>query len=105
MLLTRSADEWETLLNDAGVPAARIRTPAEILQHPQVTTRGVLHTFKDVKGVERDVTVLSAPFRLGHDGPTLNSPPPLIGEHSDVILGELGYGRDDVQRLRRAGVV
>ncbi len=104
-LLTRTADEWETLLNDAGVPAARIRTPAEILQHPQVTTRGVLHTFNKVKGVERDVTVLSAPFRLGHDGPTLNSPPPLIGEHSDAILGELGYGQADIQRLRAAGVV
>ena len=105
VLLTRTADEWEGLLNNAGVPAARIRTPAEILQHPQVTGRGVLHTFKNVKGVERDVTVLSTPFRLGHDGPTLNSPPPLIGEHSDAILGELGYSRDEIQKLREAGVV
>ena len=105
VLATRTAEEWEDVLNAAGVPAARIRTPAEILQHPQVTTRGVLHTFKKVKGVERDVTVLSAPFRLGHDGPTLNSPPPLIGEHSDAILGELGYNRDDIQKLREAGVV
>lgn len=105
VLATRGADEWETLLNDAGVPAARIRTPAEILQHPQVTGRGVLHTFKNVKGVERDVTVLSAPFRLAHDGPTLNSPPPLIGEHSDAILAELGYGAAEIERLRRAGVV
>ncbi len=105
VLATRGADEWETLLNDAGVPAARIRTPAEILQHPQVTGRGVLHTFKNVKGVERDVTVLSAPFRLAHDGPTLNSPPPLIGEHSDAILAELGYGAAEIERLRRDGVV
>jgi CoA:oxalate CoA-transferase len=105
VLATRTADEWETLLNDAGVPAARIRTPAEILQHPQITTRGVLHTFKDVKSVERDVTVLSAPFRLAHDGPQLTTPPPAIGEHSDAILGELGYGEVDIQRLRDAGIV
>jgi CoA:oxalate CoA-transferase len=105
VLLTRSADEWETILNDAGVPAARIRTPAEILQHPQVTGRGVLHTFQNVKGVERDVTVLSAPFRLAHGGPQLTSPPPLIGEHSDEILAELGYAAGDIERLRRDGVV
>lgn len=105
VLLTRTADEWETLLNDAGVPAARIRSPAEILQHPQITGRGVLHTFKNVKGVERDVTVLSTPFRLAHDGPQLNSPPPQIGEHADEILGELGYGAADIQRLRDAGVI
>lgn len=105
VLLTRTADEWESLLNDAGVPAARIRTPAEILQHPQVTGRGVLHTFKNVKGLARDVTVLSAPFRLAHDGPQLNSPPPLIGEHNDTILGDLGYSAAEVARLRRDGVV
>jgi formyl-CoA transferase len=65
----------------------------------------VLHTFKNVKGVERDVTVLSAPFRLAHDGPQLTSPPPLVGEHSDAILGELGYAAGDIERLRRDGVV
>lgn len=105
VLLTRTADEWEGLLNNAGVPAARIRTPAEILRHPQVTDRGVLHTFRQVKGVERDVTVLSAPFRLAHDGPALTSPPPQIGEHTDAILAELNYGTADIQRLRGAGVV
>jgi formyl-CoA transferase len=105
VLRTRSADEWETILNDAGVPAARIRTPAEILQHPQVTGRGVLHTFKNVKGVECDVTVLSAPFRLAHDGPQLNSPPPQIGEHSDAMLRELGYAVDEIERLKGDGVV
>ena len=44
------------------------------------------------------------PIRLGHDGPQLNSPPSGIGEHTDAILGELGYSSGDIQRLRGAGV-
>jgi crotonobetainyl-CoA:carnitine CoA-transferase CaiB-like acyl-CoA transferase len=55
--------------------------------------------------VNRDVTVLSAPFRFAHDGPQPTTPPPLVGEHSDAILGELGYSVADIARLRREGVV
>jgi CoA:oxalate CoA-transferase len=105
VLMTRSADEWEEALNQAGVPASRIRTVAEMLEHPQVTGRGVLHTFPKVKGVDRNVTVLLSPFQLEHDGPRATLPPPQVGEHSDAILGELGYDAADIEQLRRDGVV
>ena len=105
VLATRTAEEWEQVLNDAGVPAAKIRTVAEILQHPQVTQRGVLHTFRNVPGLERDVTVLLSPFRMAHDGPQAKSPPPRIGADTDAILGELGYGAPDIERLRRGKVI
>ena len=105
VLLTRTAEQWEATLNAAGVPASRIRTVAEILAHPQVTGRGVLHTFPAVAGVDRDVTVLLSPFKLGHDGPQATLPPPRIGEHTDTILKELGYDTAAVERLRREGAV
>lgn len=104
-LLARTAEEWETILSDAGVPAARIRSVAEILKHPQVTGRGVLHTFPNVPGVDRDVTVPLAPFRYAHDGPRATTPPPRIGEHTDEVLAELGYSALEVEALHRDGVV
>ncbi len=105
VLMTRTAEEWETVLNAAGVPASRIRTVGEILQHPQVTQRGVLHTFPKVSGIDRDVTVLLSPFKLAHDGPQATQPPPQVGEHTDKILQEIGYDTAAIARLRRDGVI
>ena len=105
VLATRTAEEWERILNDAGVPAAKIRSVAEILEHPQVRQRGVLHTFQNVAGLERDVTVLLSPFRMAHDGPEAKTPPPQVGADTDAILGELGYSLADINRLRRDKVI
>ena len=104
VLATRTADEWEKTLNDGGVPAAKIRSVAEILEHPHVKGRGVLHTFRDVPGLDRDVTVL-LPFRMAHDGPQAKTPPPMAGAHTQSILEELGYRPADIDRLREAKVV
>ena len=45
IIRTRTADEWETFLNAAGVPAARVRTLDEALASEQVASRGVVGEF------------------------------------------------------------
>lgn len=105
VLRTRGAAQWEEILNAAGVPAARVQTVAEALAHPQVTGRGVLHTFGKVPGIERDVTVLLSPFRFRHDGPEAEQPPPRVGEHTEAVLRDLGYGVAEIARLREEGVI
>jgi crotonobetainyl-CoA:carnitine CoA-transferase CaiB-like acyl-CoA transferase len=64
----------------------------------------VLHTFANVAGLDRDMTVL-LPFRMAHDGPQAKTPPPLAGAHTDEILEELGYTAADVERLRGDKVI
>lgn len=70
-----------------------------------MTGRGVLHTFNKPPGVDRDVTALLSPFKFQHDGPEAELPPPRVGEHTEVILQDLGYGSVDIARLRAAGVI
>ena len=45
------------------------------------------------------------PFELSATPASIRTPPPLLGEDTDEILGELGYARDEIERLRDRGVV
>lgn len=101
---TRSASEWEELLNAAGVPAARVRTLDEALTDPQTRARGAVHVHEAVPGLDRPLTVPVAGFGFAEDGPAVGSPPPTRGQHTDEILAELGLA-DDAARLRAQGVV
>jgi formyl-CoA transferase len=105
-LMTRSALEWETLLNELCVPAGRVRTVPDCVADAQIATRGLFHTFPAGEtGFARDLQVPLAPFRFEHGGPKAETPPRPAGADSDAILNELGFSGADVQRLRERGVI
>ena len=93
IMLTRTADEWETFLQANHVPAARIRTMGEALADPQIESRGVLHRHAKGNGMDGSFAVPLAPFKFAHDGPRIDSPPPTLGQHNDEILMELGFSQ------------
>ena len=83
-LLKKTAEEWEPILQSAGVPSARLRSLPEALDSTQVTTRGYVQT------LESGVQVPTLPFRLG-GAPAYasRSNAPIHGEHSAEITGWL----------------
>jgi crotonobetainyl-CoA:carnitine CoA-transferase CaiB-like acyl-CoA transferase len=103
---TRTADEWEVYLQERHVPAARVRTMGEAVADPQIASRGVLHRFDNgAPGVEGTFTVPVAAFKFAHDGPRVDTPPPVLGQHNDEVLRELGYSATDIAGFRTAGVI
>lgn len=99
-----TAAEWEERLNDAGVPAVRVRTFAEALQEPQVSARGLL-TPVAIGEREEGIDVPTLGFKVDGGVTRPMSPPPPLGADTAEILGELGYRRGDVAVLREAGIV
>ena len=80
----KTAEDWEPILQGAGVPCARLRSLPEALASDQVKTRGFVQTLDDGLGVP------TLPFRLGGNPACVPaSPPPMHGEHSDDILAWL----------------
>lgn len=100
-----SADEWEARLNDARVPAARVRSLDEALDHPQVESRSATQeTQSRVRG-EGSVKLPLAAFSYAHGTPEIDRPPPAVGEHSEEVLAEIGYDETAIEAFRAGGVI
>ncbi|MEI7712581.1 MAG: CaiB/BaiF CoA-transferase family protein [Rhodospirillales bacterium] len=104
-MLTRTAAEWEDWFQERHVPASRVRTMGEALADPQIASRGLLHKHENAPGVPGAFSVPVAAFKFGHDGPKVDRPPPMFGQHNDEILGELGYSAADIEGFRTAKVI
>lgn len=105
IMLTRTAAEWEDYLQSRHVPAARVRTMGEAVADPQIASRAVLHRHESAPGIEGPFSVPLAAFKFAHDGPRIDVPPPMFGQHNDQVLGELGYSAAEISGFRAAGVI
>jgi CoA:oxalate CoA-transferase len=104
-LFARPAAEWAALLNANGVPAGEVLEVPEVLEHPQIAARALLHSFENVPNVDRPVRVVGAGFRLVSGDPKPASPPPALGADTAKILAELGYSERDIEELERAQTI
>ncbi|HPA89983.1 MAG TPA: CaiB/BaiF CoA-transferase family protein, partial [Quisquiliibacterium sp.] len=91
-------------LDDAQIANAQLNTMADLWQHPQLAARGRWRTVGSPAG---PIPALLPPGNWGpapDDGPRMDAVPAL-GEHTDVILSELGLGAAEIAALRAEGAV
>jgi len=105
VLTTRPAEIWAEELAAIGVPAGAVMRVPAILAHPQITSRDFIGRFDDVPGVGRAVDLVRLGAMIDGLRPSVTTPPPALGQHSDDILQGLGYDVDAIQTLRAEGVI
>ena len=99
---TLSAPELLARLDAAGIANARLNEMADLWSHPQLAARG---RWAEVGTPGGPLPALLPPHHLsGTAAPPMGQVPGL-GEHTGAILAELGYGANDVARLRAEGAV
>jgi crotonobetainyl-CoA:carnitine CoA-transferase CaiB-like acyl-CoA transferase len=100
----RTTAEALSALEQAAIPGAAVLTPQQVLDDPQVQATGVLDAV-DYPGLPSPAPVARIPVWLSESAPAARRRAPLVGEHTDAILAQLGYGADAIAELRRKGVV
>jgi crotonobetainyl-CoA:carnitine CoA-transferase CaiB-like acyl-CoA transferase len=103
VIATRTRAEWIDILDPVGITCGPINSVAEALSSPQTVAREmVAEVAHPTAGTVR---MLGTPLRFFGTPASIRRHPPLLGEHTDEVLGELGLSGAEIEELRAAGVV
>jgi crotonobetainyl-CoA:carnitine CoA-transferase CaiB-like acyl-CoA transferase len=99
----RPRDYWLARLDANNIANAPINTIPEVFQDPQIKHIGIPKRIHHPK--MGATNLVGSPINLSDTPAQFFRPAPLLGEHTEEILGRLGYGGDAIKELRESGVI
>jgi len=99
----RTRSQVAAALAEAGLTAAAVLTPAEMVDDPHVRARGTISSVRQSSGGE--VQIEGPAAKLSRTPLGVRSPAPELGAHTTNVLDSLGIDRGRQQELRAAGVI
>jgi formyl-CoA transferase len=102
-LTAQSVAYWNEALASVGVPNSPINTLSQLLDHPHTRATGMIVDYDHpavgpLNGIAHPVLINGETRRAG-------LPPPMLGQHTDEILCELGLSSDEIRELRLAQAI
>lgn len=103
-LLAKDGEDWYQELLKEGVPCALVNTADKVFSDPHILARDMLWTLEHP--VSGKIKVVGSPLKFSKMTVTRKDPPPLLGQHTEEILGSyLGLSHEVIEGLRKEGVV
>ncbi|KAL3443537.1 CoA-transferase family III domain-containing protein [Aspergillus insuetus] len=95
--------EWQRRFEGSGLPFAVVNDVKGTMEHEHVQARGMVQTI--AHPACGPIKVISPPVKYSNAEPSVRRPPPLLGEHTDEVLSEIGLSEGEIRGLREGGVV
>lgn len=104
VMQTKTSQEWLEGLESVGVPCGPVNTLDQVFDDPQIQARGMKATIPHPTAGE--VHVPGSPIKMSKTPVKYRMAPPLIGQHTDEVLGELlNMSADERDDLRKKGLI
>ncbi|MFN3449104.1 MAG: CaiB/BaiF CoA transferase family protein [Roseococcus sp.] len=104
VMRSRTTAEWVEALEREKIGCGPINTLKDVFADPHVRAREMVVRMPHGSGVE--ISVIANPVKLSATPPDYRSPPPVLGEHTQAVLGGLlGMGEAEIAALREKGVL
>ena len=100
---TKSTEEWMELLTQGNVPCGKVRTVKEALELEQTQTREMVVEMEDE--IRGKIKMLGIPTKLSATPGAIRRMPPVLGEHTEEVLNELEYNKNDIKELEDKGII
>ena len=100
----RTTDEALAELEKAKIPAGPLYSPQRALEDAHIRAAGLLHD-TDYPGLPRPAPLAPTPVDLSETPGRFAHRAPVLGEHTDEILAELGYSKAAIDALRAANII
>ena len=104
IMMTRTKADWLPALEAAKVPCGAINNLAEVFADEHVQARQMINTWQHP--IEPDLQLVASPIKMSRTPVRQDLPPPLLGQHTGDVLGDvLGYSAEHQSALRNKGVI
>jgi crotonobetainyl-CoA:carnitine CoA-transferase CaiB-like acyl-CoA transferase len=99
----KTRDEWDKELNRLDLCAGKVLNPDEVIHEPQLIERQMFIELDHPR--QGKVRQTGIPIKLSETPGSVTRFPPLLGEHTDEVLTELGYKQPEIDWLRQKGCI